>query len=588
MQVFRDFHKRTAIVCSIIALVMACTDTQGPVRIDAKALAEVEALLNDAVLTEAALTPEVTSRLGLDSSLAPAAKSQLSDVSQASFERQRLLRLDLATRLSQAADLPMDQPLTRDLVLARLALRDLIVLQASGKGHISLSQTRIYTIDPFAGLWIEGPQALIRDHVIETADDAEAYVARMADLADGLQDTRRRLIADAATGHLPPAEILRETRLRIERLIAEDAFLIIQSTLETFSLGLPDDGSSTHASRIQAALQIYQEDLLPAYVELAQSLSDLEDQAPIPLGVWTQPGGVTLYNDLLQVWAGSTSSVGTLWPSLESEAAIERQITQTNSQTAQDNDPDRLLQNPDDLSNQADPVSYLEARLAGAAGSLQIRENKDLIVMPMTGLNFLTARHDDKRPATIEYDSEILEQLPTDVSKALTSSQYMAATRLYNDAVQTASRRSLIRAYLHDSPFENAWSTYFYSVSSPDAQSIEAITRFQAAIAATDLGLHAKRWTLENAKAFLVEQTGVSKDTAEQITLRLSANPGQAVGVYVHLKRFQSLETRTRQVLGYRFDLSSFLDVLLSDGPRPLDIVESDIENWYETLMNNR
>ncbi|MEM1389906.1 MAG: DUF885 family protein [Pseudomonadota bacterium] len=585
MQVLRDFHKRHAFVLSLTVALMACSDIERPVRVDAKTLAQAEALLDDTVVTEASLTPEVTSRLGLEETLIASAKRRFRDVSQASFERQRLLRLDLATRLGQTTRLPMDNPLGRDLALTRLALQDLVVLQASGKGHISLSQTRVYTIDPYAGLWIEGPQTLVRDHVIETAEDAEAYISRMMELADGLHDTRRRLLADAATGHLPPVALLRQTRDEIDRLLADGALQAILETLETFSISLPDTGSTTQQMRMDSAERIYQTELLPAYMELAQTLSDLENQAPIAPGLWTQPGGVTLYNDLLQVWADPASRVDTLWNTLE--VAAPHSKNHTTSMTEGDLGDGSAKDRPaaDESPDPADKLLQIEARLSDASGRSQIRARHRLTVMPITGLNFLAPRYDDKRPAIIEYDSDLLTQLPPDLVNAYVSSAYFAATQRYDTAVQAASRRSLIRAYMQDLSFKQAWLAYGYIINGSDPQAVEAITQFQTALATADLGLHAKRWTLDQTETFLLRQTEISEDMAKHITLRLSANPGHAVGVYVHLQRFQSLETRARQILGARFDELSFQDILLFDGPRPLSIVESDVEAWYESLI---
>ena len=37
----------------------------------------------------------------------------------------------------------------------------------------------------------------------------------------------------------------------------------------------------------------------------------------------------------------------------------------------------------------------------------------------------------------------------------------------------------------------------------------------------------------------------------------------------------------TQRVLGPEFDLTEFHDVVLSGGPRPLSLLEQDVERWY-------
>jgi uncharacterized protein (DUF885 family) len=42
------------------------------------------------------------------------------------------------------------------------------------------------------------------------------------------------------------------------------------------------------------------------------------------------------------------------------------------------------------------------------------------------------------------------------------------------------------------------------------------------------------------------------------------------------------LRERARQQLGDRFDLRTFHDALLSDGPLPLDVLEANMNRWIE------
>ena len=592
MQVLQDFHKMPALIVVLLALVGACSGDNQHARVTAQTLAQTEALLEDAALTEAALRPELTSQLGFDDRLLPDAKSQLSDASQAAFERQRLLRMALATRLGQAPNLPEDQPLARDLLVTRLALRDLIQLQASGKGHLSLSSIRVHTIDPYSGLWIEGPQTLVRDHIIETPQDADAYLTRMKALADGLQDTRRRLLADAATGHLPSGALLRETRLEIDRLLDDDELAAIPQTLETFSVTLPEDNGQSHVDRMRLARQVYQTELLPAYSDLSTALRTLEDQAPIPIGLWTQPGGVTLYNDLLEVHADQTARVETLWPTLESAISALEESAPIATAPVEDSLTESTAPSIED--QEADPeISDVQVQLTQAARTTLTRAHTPISVTPFLGLQRLDARYDNRRPTIIVYDEERLATLPDPLRDAIVSTPYLDAARIYDTAVRTGAQRSPVRAYIQDDAFEQAWRAYFYSTKADstleeDYASIHALDLFQAALAKADLGLHAKRWSLSDTTDFLVDTVGLSEPLANEAALRLAANPGHAVGVYVNTQRFRSLETRARQVLGSRFDLSAFHSVLISDGPRPLSLVERDVELWYQGLIESR
>lgn len=574
MQVLQDFHKTLILVCIFCISLSACNE-QGPQRsVTAQTLAEAEALLEDAALTEAALDPETSSLWGLDTSFAPSVKTRLSGTSQAAFERERLLRLDLQSRLANAPLLPDDHPLARDLLLTRLALQDTVLLQKTGKGHLGFGSVRPYSIDPYSGLWIEGPQTLVRDHTIETANDAEAYISRLAILSDGLQDTRRRLIADAATGHLPASELLQETRLRLESLLQDDVFISLIETLDDFSRGVSDTSIRDHEARMIAAETIYQTDLIPAYRGLVQTLGELEQQAPIPLGLWTQPGGVTFYNDLLSTKAEPTARADTLWLNLD-EAVLDIAVPQPDSDAPTEEETSTLPLKPSEL--QPTPPEIVIGIL---------REQPVLSTRSFQGITLLPARLDDRRPLIMQWDPARLSEFSPDLRAAILDRSRREAEAQIAKSHQTAATRSTIYAFNTDTAFRQAWTSYYQTLKSGDTG--KALINLETILAATDIGLHVRRWSLEDALAFVQHKTGLSERLAEEAVLRIAANPAEAVGVYVHRERFRSLEARARQVLGPDFDLAEFHAILLKDGPRPLPLVERDVDDWYQSFLADR
>lgn len=579
MQVLQDFHKTLAALCLIGVALTACGERDREPTVTAQTLVKARALLEDAALTEAALDPETTSLWGLDTEFVPVVKARLSGTSQAAFERERLLRLDLQSRLGGAPNLPEAHPLARDILMTRLALQDTVLLQKSGKGHLRLGGARPHTIDPFGGLWIEGPQALVRDHVIETPADAKAYIARLAALADGVQDTRRRLIADAATGHLPPTDLLTDTRLKIEALLKDGAFESVIETLDDFSRGIPAGPARGHAERMTAARQIYQTNLLPAYADLVDTLKALETQAPIPPGLWTQPGGVTLYNDLLAVKAEPAAEAETLWQLLEEVSAAIRPAEPALENGVIDG---QAASPPSPTTPPEAEPEPLDIPLAEGV----LREGSALSVTSLLGLTTLPARLDDRRPVIIEWSPARLDALPLSLQSAITDTNRREAVALYAASVQTATRRSEVHAFRTDPAFKQAWTSYYQAGQSPAIGA--PLFDLETVLAAVDIGIHARRWSLEDAVAFIEDKTALPTPLAREAALRIAANPAEAVGIYVHRERFHSLEERARQVLGTNFDLKAFHAVMLKDGPRPLPLVERDVDDWYQDLIAAR
>ena len=71
---------------------------------------------------------------------------------------------------------------------------------------------------------------------------------------------------------------------------------------------------------------------------------------------------------------------------------------------------------------------------------------------------------------------------------------------------------------------------------------------------------------------------------AEEVD-RYTVWPGQAAAYWVGARRILDLRERSELVLGPDFDLAAFHDVVLRGGPRPLDIMEADVERWYSAQI---
>ncbi|MEL6693493.1 MAG: hypothetical protein AAFQ12_10735, partial [Pseudomonadota bacterium] len=138
----------------------ACSQDNSDSRSARRAIAQSQAIASDVLQTELALSPETASRLGLERELGPATSFALDNHSQAGFERRRLVRIELLQRVRQRPRLPDGHPLIEDLFIAERALLDLISLEQLGYGRYNYRTFRPYAIDPFSGIWIEGPNLL--------------------------------------------------------------------------------------------------------------------------------------------------------------------------------------------------------------------------------------------------------------------------------------------------------------------------------------------------------------------------------------------------------------------------------------------
>ena len=101
-----------------------------------------------------------------------------------------------------------------------------------------------------------------------------------------------------------------------------------------------------------------------------------------------------------------------------------------------------------------------------------------------------------------------------------------------------------------------------------------------------DPGIHAKGWTRDQAIAFMLEQTGLSRANIEAEVNRYITWPGQATAYKVGELKIRELRARAEQKLGPKFDLRAFHDAVLENGPVPLDVLEAQVDAWIARVAH--
>jgi uncharacterized protein (DUF885 family) len=95
-----------------------------------------------------------------------------------------------------------------------------------------------------------------------------------------------------------------------------------------------------------------------------------------------------------------------------------------------------------------------------------------------------------------------------------------------------------------------------------------------------DSGLHYKRWTREQAIAYLDENTPSPRATNEGAVDRYLAVPGQATSFMVGMQHILAERERARTALGAGFDLREFHATVLENGYVPLWAVSDSVGRW--------
>ncbi len=570
-----------AVIVAISTPLTACSQNEDGSRSTRRAIAQSQAIAADFLRTELALSPELASRLGLEDELGRSAAFALDNHSQAGFERRRLVRIELLQRLRQRPLLPDGHPLTPDLLIAETALTDLIALEQFGYGRHNYASQRPYAIDPYSGVWIDGPNLLAYRQTINTPEDAAAYIARLRSLSEALKDTRRRLFADQAAGIYLPKNLAEETKLRMSRLIAPDpnGLDLIVTTFEALIRDVPDLEPGQRRQMVELVRSELNDNLRPAYQALLEALEDTSDAFSDQAGIWALPQGVELYGAIVRAATGADlatdrlhqryiEDVVALRSEFEALLVLDVDTSETDA-AAIDPGPERL--------------SARLAWFAEAQNGVEAPPAESIEPPPLEVLKALAPQSIWQRISSTT-DLEVQINRITRLSELMNTDPYLSWQRV--------AGLPSYRAITDYPAIVEAWRLYVWAqqpVSTDPMLRVadQRIPLIQMTLAAADTGLHIERWTLAEASDFIAVNTGLDEPLSRQLALSIMAQPGYHAATASAVQTIEALSTRAKAVLGERYSETDFQRALIAPGPRPLPLIELDIEAWYGERLGN-
>lgn len=95
-----------------------------------------------------------------------------------------------------------------------------------------------------------------------------------------------------------------------------------------------------------------------------------------------------------------------------------------------------------------------------------------------------------------------------------------------------------------------------------------------------DSGIHAKRWTRDQAIQYMLNNSGMGKTDATAEVERYIAIPGQALAYKIGQLTISRLKAKAQKALGAKFDPREFHAEVLMTGSLPMPVLEKKIDDW--------
>jgi uncharacterized protein (DUF885 family) len=136
--------------------------------------------------------------------------------------------------------------------------------------------------------------------------------------------------------------------------------------------------------------------------------------------------------------------------------------------------------------------------------------------------------------------------------------------------------------------YVEGWALYAETLGYPMGLYADPYARFgtlndemlRAMRLVVDTGIHAKGWTRDQAIAYMLGHSGMSKTDATAEVERYIAIPSQATAYKTGALTIQRLRDKAKAALGDKFDIREFHDQVLDTGALPLTVLEEKIDRW--------
>ncbi|MFT5885345.1 MAG: hypothetical protein ACI9IP_001805 [Arcticibacterium sp.] len=99
-----------------------------------------------------------------------------------------------------------------------------------------------------------------------------------------------------------------------------------------------------------------------------------------------------------------------------------------------------------------------------------------------------------------------------------------------------------------------------------------------------DSGIHAKKWTREQAITYSLENEGFSEEKVTSEIERYMAMPGQALSYKMGQLKLIELREKAKNELGDKFDIKQYHNIVLETGSVSLNVLENVVNEWIDSL----
>lgn len=471
-----------------------------------------------------------------------------------------------------------------------------------------------YPVNQMFGIHSQVPSTLINQHSISSESDAKAYIARLNAVPALFNQLQEQLQKRAELGIIPPKFVFPLVLSASENVIkgapfdtGADSTLLADFSKKVSQLDADEHTKKLLMDEAKVALLT---SVKPAYTSLIRYLNTLEQQADTVDGVWRFKDGAAFYNDELKritttdLTADEIHQIG-----LDEVARIHAEMQAIMQKTSFDGDLKAFFQ-----FMQTDPQFYYPDTEAGKAAYLAeatavidnmrtrldelflVKPKADMIVKAVEAFREQSAGKafyqrpsmDGSRPGIYYANLYRMSDMPKYELEALAYHEGIPGHHMQLAIAQELEDMPKFRRFGSYTAYIEGWGLYtellpkeigLYQDPYSDFGRL-AMELWRACRLVVDTGIHAKKWSRDQAIQYLLDNTPNTQTAVEKAIERYIVMPAQATAYKIGMIKIVELREKAKTELGDKFDIRQFHDVVLKNGAVPLDVLEQLVDEY--------
>jgi uncharacterized protein (DUF885 family) len=468
-----------------------------------------------------------------------------------------------------------------------------------------------YAVDQLGSIHVRFPDVMTNHHAIDEERDARDYITRCQKLPFAFEQLTEKVRHRVGKGFTIPKIILTRITDDAQKFAdypLEENPLVVDFRKKVAELEIDEE---TRTELATALVDAVRDQVVPAYASFAAATGELAKTAPEHDGVWHQPNGDAFYRAMVRMMTTTDMSPDEIHDlgltEVERIHGEMRTILTAEGYDATDvglalrklREEERFYYADSDEGRAQIVADYLTIITEIQAGLEPLFVSKgapEVAVERVPKFKEETAPFayynppalDGSKPGTFFINLRDIKEHPRFGMRTLAFHEAVPGHHLQLSIAQKQEQLPMFRRLIPMPAYTEGWALYAEQLAAESGFQEDPFDRigyldaqlFRAIRLVVDTGMHAKRWSRQQATQYMIDNSATSETEAVTEIERYMVWPGQALSYMVGRIRMLELRERARARLGDKLELRELHELILTGAALPLDLLDREVDGW--------